>query len=325
LARARATARCRFGGAGAALAGLPDLARAAGRRITLPPPGDIEREIEQTRKPGVRFVPLAACLTAPQLLAVRGQLAALAPPMVALVGSRNASGLGLKFTEKHSRELGEAGFVVVSGQSLGVVVVEAARKSGSLITAKLAQEDGREVFAVPGSRLDPRAEGANDLVHAGLARRCSSAADIIEEVRPQIGQPPSRPALFDSAGDDADRHRGTASGEDDLGLDELDWLMAGDGPPMQGRASDALPHASGVQGNLFGRGPVQGTRTPEARDDAASSSREIVADLLGAAPLSVDDLVRHSGLHAREVQGLLVELEMDGQARRDPSGGYVRT
>jgi predicted Rossmann fold nucleotide-binding protein DprA/Smf involved in DNA uptake len=100
--------------------------------------------------------------------------------------------------------------------------------------------------------------------------------------------------------------------------------MAGDGPPTQGRPSDALPHASGAQGNRFGRGPVQGTLTPEARDDAASSSREIVADLLGAAPLSVDDLVRHSGLRAREVQGLLVELEIDGQARRDPSGGYVR-
>jgi DNA processing protein len=132
----------RFGGAGAALAGLSDLARAAGRRITLPPPGDIEREIEQARNLGVRFValgeagypvPLAACQTAPPLLAVRGQLAALARPMVALVGSRNASGLGLKFTEKHSRELGEAGFVVVSGQSLGVVVVEAARKSGSTV------------------------------------------------------------------------------------------------------------------------------------------------------------------------------------------------
>lgn len=394
----------RFGGAGAALAGLPDLARAAGRRITLPPLADIEREIEQARKLGVRFValgeagypvPLAACQTAPPLLAVRGQLAALARPMVALVGSRNASGLGMKFTEKLASELGEAGFVVVSGLargidtaahraalttgtvavlagghgqiyppqneplveeliatgcavselpftveprardfprrnrivaglSLGVVVVEAARKSGSLITARLAQEEGREVFAVPGSPLDPRAEGANDLVHAGLARLCRSAADIIEELRPQIGQPPRRPALFYGAGDDADRHGGTASGEDDLGLDELDWLMAGDAHQMQGRASDAPPHASGAQGNLFGRGPIQATLTHAARDDAASASRDIVADLLSAAPLSVDDLVRHSGLRAREVQGLLVELEMDGQARRDPSGGYVR-
>jgi predicted Rossmann fold nucleotide-binding protein DprA/Smf involved in DNA uptake len=63
---------------------------------------------------------------------------------------------------------------------------------------------------------------------------------------------------------------------------------------------------------------------PEAGDGAASASRDIVADLLGAAPLSVDGLVRQSGLRTREVQGLLVELEIDGQARRDPSGGYVR-
>jgi DNA processing protein len=71
----------RFGGAEAALAGLPDLARAAGRRITPPTLGDIEREIEQASKLGVRFValggagysvPLAACQTAPPLLAVRG-------------------------------------------------------------------------------------------------------------------------------------------------------------------------------------------------------------------------------------------------------------
>ncbi len=83
---------------------------------------------------------------------------------------------------------------IVAGLSLGVVVVEAARKSVSLIAARLAQEEGREVFAVPGSPLDPRAEGANDLVHAGLARLCRSAADIIEELRPHIGQPPRRPA-----------------------------------------------------------------------------------------------------------------------------------
>ena len=70
-----------------------------------------------------------------------------------------------------------------------------------------------------------------------------------------------------------------------------------------------LPRTSGAQGSLLGRGPVQA---------------DIVADLLGAAPLSVDGLVRQSGLRAREVQGLLVELEIDGQALRDPSGGYVR-
>jgi len=68
---------------------------------------------------------------------------------------------------------------LVSGMSLGVVVVEAAKRSGSLITARLALEQDREVFAVPGSPLDPRAEGGNHLIQQG-ARLVTSAADIHE-------------------------------------------------------------------------------------------------------------------------------------------------
>nr|WP_294520952.1 DNA-processing protein DprA [uncultured Rhodopila sp.] len=70
---------------------------------------------------------------------------------------------------------------IIAGLSLGVVVVEAAPRSGSLITARFAQEAGREVFAVPGSPLDPRARGGNDLIRQG-AILVESAADVLDNL-----------------------------------------------------------------------------------------------------------------------------------------------
>lgn len=103
---------------------------------------------------------------------------------------------------------------LISGISLGVVVVEAALKSGSLITARYALEQGREVFAVPGSPLDPRARGVNDLLRQG-ATLTESAEDVVRVLdgmlRPPLAEPgdilyPSAPlAPVDTAQLDRDR------------------------------------------------------------------------------------------------------------------------
>jgi DNA processing protein len=77
---------------------------------------------------------------------------------------------------------------IISGLALGTVVVEAAPKSGSLITARCAAEYGREVMAVPGSPLDPRAQGCNLLIREG-ATLVQTAEDVIEAISPLGGRP----------------------------------------------------------------------------------------------------------------------------------------
>jgi DNA processing protein len=76
---------------------------------------------------------------------------------------------------------------LISGLSAGVVIVEAARRSGSLITARMAGEQGREVFAVPGSPLDPRSEGTNGLIKQG-AIMVTEASDVITVLEPILGR-----------------------------------------------------------------------------------------------------------------------------------------
>ena len=91
---------------------------------------------------------------------------------------------------------------IISGLSLGVVVVEAELRSGSLITARLAGEQGRDVFAVPGSPLDPRARGANDLLRQGAV-----LVEDVEDVRRVldsnlgVAEPPTTYDIGEAPGD----------------------------------------------------------------------------------------------------------------------------
>jgi DNA processing protein len=101
---------------------------------------------------------------------------------------------------------------IIAGMSSGTVVIEAAPRSGSLITARLAAEAGREVMAVPGSPLDPRAQGCNQLIRDG-ATLVQNAADVIEAIRPYESRVQAAPSPFEPAPE-------PMNGDDALGLVE---------------------------------------------------------------------------------------------------------
>jgi len=325
-----------FGGARAALAALPGLARrggASGTRICTQ--AEAEAELNAGRARGIELIALGepdypprlqATYDPPPLLATRGNRNILTQPLVAIVGSRNASAAGVKFAERLARELGDAGYGIVSGLargidagahraslasgtiavlagghahiypsehvelldqividgagvsemplnweprardfprrnrlisglSIGVVIVEAARRSGSLITARIAGEQGREVFAVPGSPLDPRAEGTNGLLKQG-ATLVTEAADVIAVLEPILGREKYRP------------------------VEEPE--------------------------------PDAGPADREPGDD----ERSRIVSLLGPSPVSIDDLVRLSRASPAVVRTVLLELELAGRIER---------
>ncbi|WP_417671415.1 DNA-processing protein DprA [Roseibium sp.] len=121
---------------------------------------------------------------------------------------------------------------LISGMSLGVIVIEAAKGSGSLHTARFALEQNREIFAVPGSPLDPRSEGANNLIRQG-ASLVTCASDVLEALEgrlapelplaPDMAEPgEASPTLFDVEPTDSARQRlTTALGPTPVEIDEL--------------------------------------------------------------------------------------------------------
>ena len=334
----------RYREAARVLEALPVLTRrGGGSPPRIPSPAEAEDEIARGEAFGAHLfslgdagfpAPLAALDPPPPLIWAKGKLDLLRRPSVAIVGARIASAAGQRFARELAAEIGQAGFVVVSGLargvdgaahagaidtgtvavlaggiddvyppehldlyravaeqgclvsesamgrtaraqdfprrnriisglSLGVVVVEAELRSGSLITARLAAEQGREVFAVPGSPLDPRARGTNDLIRQG-ATLCEGAGDVLRVIQ-SLGAVRETGDLFDP-------------------------------PPAD---DDAI-------------------------DLAADFLRAKVEALLSPTPTPRDELVRALGAPAPGIYAALVELALAGRAELLPGGLVAR-
>jgi DNA processing protein len=181
---------------------------------------------------------------------------------------------------------------IVSGLALGVVVVEAARGSGSLITARFALEQNRQVFAVPGSPLDPRAEGTNDLLKQG-ASICTSADDVLTALEPM--RPNDSAVMRETSGEAGE----PLWGEQDLyGVDPQSTPRT--------RAGDEFDDASGA---AYSAG------------DETEIARERILALLGPSPITLDELARAAEASARAIRVALLELEVAG--RLEISGDRV--
>ncbi len=309
-------------------------------QAAIPAPAAAEREFAAATKAGIHYLPftdprypqpLAALEDAPALLTVKGHIEALATPLVAVIGARNATMNGRKIAKSLAAGLAKAGYGVISGMargidgaahegalttgttvavlaggvdvvyppdhrdlyrriaeagavisemppgtepqahlfprrnriisgaSIGVVVVEATLRSGSLITARLAADQGRDVFAVPGSPLDPRAHGPNGLIRDG-ATLVQSVDDVLSEL-PALNV---SPANFSSAANLPDQH--------------VDIIEENNTPLIRRKIEAAL----------------------------------------GATPAAVDELLRQCQVSPAVLATVLLELELAGRLERLP-------
>lgn len=332
----------KFSSAGEALSSLPHLVKT--KTVTLCSRDDALREIESLDKLGGTLLfagddnyplSLSAIEDAPPVLSVLGNTDLLQKESVALVGSRNASLNARKLTYKIARELGESGYVVTSGLARGIdtsahegsletgtvavvaggvdvvypkentslyeqicergaivsecalgtqplaqhfpkrnrivaglsegtVIVEANFKSGSLITARMAAEQGRDVMAVPGFPSDPRSEGTNALIRDG-ATLVRNAADVIEVVRSFLKDHAQRQTSFSNI-----------------------------------------------------TGFAETSESAEIIQFPSSNIRETILPELSTSPVGVDEIIRTCNLKSAEVQGALLEMELDGTVLRLP-------
>ena len=335
----------KFGTAEKALSALPHLSKAGGKQYDPASLSQIEQELEQLSKIGAEIITwndplfpeqLKAIDDAPVVLSLLGNATLLKKKQIAIVGSRNASLNGRKFTSKLAASAGkhdlivtsglargidaaahegalesgtiavlaggidqiypkentklyevikEKGLIItesafgtapsahlfprrnriVSGLSQGVIVVEANERSGSLITARLANEQGREVMAVPGAPADPRSSGPNKLIREG-ATLIRSIEDVMESVE-SIG---------------------------------------------------------GRQIPLFEQNNFVEESYEETSFESIENIRDIILEQLTTYPLAVDELLQSCHLSVSEGQNALLALELAGRIQRLPGNRVCR-
>ncbi|MEM1130592.1 MAG: DNA-processing protein DprA [Pseudomonadota bacterium] len=371
------------GSASDALLALPEVARDAGLNEYEPASEQsIDAEVAAARRSGARLICfpddaypalLREIPDPPPVLWAIGDTSLLAQPMVAVVGARNASGLGQRTAKRIAGDLAQAGCVVVSGLARGIdaaaheaaletgtvavlaggvdvaypqdtlalfgkigsrgvrlseqpmglspqsrhfprrnriisglapalVVVEAASKSGSLLTARAALDQGRDVLAVPGHPFDARAAGCNLLIRDG-ARLVRSAEDVLEvlpdlaptaETIPlKLDAPKSAETPASASGERSWRDRAALAGKR---LRRAPSPLAT--PPSPAKPAQTRPAAMGLRGRIL--------------------------DTLALAPVAEDQLIRDLGMQAQDVAPALVELELEGAILRQPGGLVAR-
>jgi len=411
----------RFGGPKAALAALREQAglfgQSGGKKpIKLIERAAAERELAYGERIGARFLTLEDDAyplylreidSPPPVLIVKGNIALLRRPCFSIVGSRNASAIGSRLSALFARDLGRAGYVIVSGfargidtyahqaalasgtigvmaggvdhiyppennklyqqilaqggafisemplglvpraaefprrnrliagLSLGLLVVEASERSGSLISARYAAEAGRIVFAVPGSPLDPRAKGPNGLIKDG-ACLADEPQEIITVLAPllQREQLPPRPAPQLWPAEEG------AAGEEDYPAPAADCTLPS--PAAAAAAEKTMPQLSGISekekektqyaGAKYSAGPAGAAPLPAFKDAASAAPPaaakgelsntdiELLRRSLSPVPIAIDSLAAATGLGLPQLYLGLMELELSGRLIRHHGG-----
>jgi DNA processing protein len=336
----------KFGSAHAALEALPHLSLRGGKSspTKIPTQSKIEDEIAAIHAFGANIItaadsdfpePLKHIATSPPIIIIHGSNILNKEKTIAIVGARNASSAGQSMAKSLASDLGDAGYIIVSGLargidsaahqesltsgtiavmaggidqiyptenislaneiidnggaiisemplghsprakdfprrnriisglSLGTVIIEAAKRSGSLITARYALEQNREVFAVPGSPLDPRSNGPNSLIRQG-ATLIMSADDIIQNLSTYS---PKNNMLFES--------------------------------------NEEYSFTPNINKNP--------KPTKKTINNPSNNERDILLSSLSHTPIAVDEIIQQTNISTLTIQTMLLELDIAGK------------